>query len=68
MEEKRLKLQNLIIKNDTLYLDGMKLKNVKEFTLKSSVMNETELNVTIYVTTHQDTGFINENVLRRRRK
>lgn len=54
MEEKRLKLQNLIIKNDTLYLDGMELKNVKEFTLKSSVMNETELNVTIYVTTHQD--------------
>ena len=62
MEEKRLKLQNLIIKNDTLYLDGMELKNVKEFTLKSSVMNETELNVTIYVTTHQDTGFINKNV------
>lgn len=54
MEEKRLKLQNLIIKNDTLYLDGIELKNVKEFTLKSSVMNETELNVTIYVTTHQD--------------
>lgn len=54
MEEKRLKLQNLIIKNDTLYLDGMELKNVKEFTLKSSVMNETELNVIIYVTTHQD--------------
>ena len=51
MEEKRLKLQNLIIKNDTLYLDGMELKNVKEITLKSSVMNETELNVTIYVTT-----------------
>ena len=62
MEEKRLKLQNLIIKNDTLYLDGMELKNVKEFTLKSSVMNETELNITIYVTTHQDTGFINKNV------
>lgn len=62
MEEKRLKLQNLIIKNDTLYLDGMELKNVKEFTLKSSVMNETELNVIIYVTTHQDTGFINKNV------
>lgn len=62
MEEKRLKLQNLIIKNDTLYLDGMELKNVKEFTLKSSVMNETELNLTIYVTTHQDTGFINKNV------
>lgn len=62
MEEKRLKLQNLIIKNDTLYLDGMELKNVKEFTLKSSVMNETELNVTIYVTTQQDTGFINKNV------
>ena len=54
MEEKRLKLQNLIIKNDTLYLDGIELKNVKEFTLKSSVMNETEFNVTIYVTTHQD--------------
>ena len=54
MEEKRLKLQNLIIKNDTLYLDGMELKNVKEFTLKSSAMDETELNVTIYVTTHQD--------------
>lgn len=62
MEEKRLKLQNLIIKNDTLYLDGMELKNVKEFTLKSSVMNETELNVTIYVTTHQDIGLINNNV------
>jgi hypothetical protein len=54
MEEKRLKLQNLIIKNDTLYLDGMELKNVKEFTLKSSAMDETELNVTIYVTTRQD--------------
>ena len=54
MDKKRLKLQNLIIKNDTLYLDGIELKNVKEFTLKSSVMNETEHNVTIYVTTHQD--------------
>lgn len=62
MEEKRLKLQNLIIKNDTLYLDGMELKNVKDFTLKSSAMDETELNVIIYVTTHQDTGFINKNV------
>ena len=54
MEEGKLKLQKLMIKNDKLYLDGVEIRNVKDFTLKGSATTEAELNVTIYVSTHQD--------------
>ena len=50
----KMELQKLTIGDNKLYLDGVEIKNVKEFTLKSSVREVTELNVTIYVTTSQD--------------
>ncbi len=48
-----MELQKLTLKDNRIYLDGVEIKNVKEFTLKSSAMAETELNVTIYVTVDQ---------------
>lgn len=44
-----MELQKLTIGDNKLYLDGVEIKNVKEFTLKSSAMSETELDVTLYV-------------------
>nr|DAS56821.1 MAG TPA: hypothetical protein [Caudoviricetes sp.] len=49
-----MELQKLTIGDNKLYLDGVEIKNVKDFILKSSVREVTELNVTIYVTTSQD--------------
>ena len=50
----KMELQKLTIGDNKLYLDGVEIKNVKDFILKSSVREVTELNVTIYVTTSQD--------------
>lgn len=50
----KMELQKLTIVDNKLYLDGVEIKNVKDFILKSSVREVTELNVTIYVTTSQD--------------
>ena len=49
-----MELQKFTLKDDKLYLDGVEIKNVKEFTLKSSAMAEAELNLTVYVTVGQD--------------
>nr|DAQ79298.1 MAG TPA: hypothetical protein [Caudoviricetes sp.] len=49
-----MELQKLTIGDNKLYLDGVEIKNVKEFTLKSSAMSEAELNLTVYVTVGQD--------------
>lgn len=49
-----MELQKLTIGDSKLYLDGVEIKNVKEFTLKSSAMAEAELNLTVYVTVGQD--------------
>ena len=48
-----MELQKFTLKDNKLYLDGVEIKNVKEFTLKSSVMSEAELNLTVYVTVGQ---------------
>lgn len=48
-----MELQKFTLKDDKLYLDGVEIKNVKEFTLKSSAMSEAELNLTVYVTVGQ---------------
>ena len=48
-----MELQKLTLKDNRIYLDGVEIKNVKEFTLKSSAMAEAELNVTVYVTVGQ---------------
>ena len=50
----KMELQKLTIGDNKLYLDGVEIKNVKDFILKGSVREVTELNVTIYVTTSQD--------------
>ena len=44
-----MELQKFTLKDNKLYLDGVEIKNVKEFTLKSFTVNETELNVSLYV-------------------
>ena len=48
-----MELQKFTLKDNKLYLDGVEIKNVKEFTLKSSAMSEAELNLTVYVTVGQ---------------
>lgn len=45
----KVELQKLTLKDNRIYLDGVEIKNVKEFTLKSSAMAEVELNATLYV-------------------
>ena len=45
----KMELQKLTIGDNKLYLDGVEIKNVKEFTLKSSAMAEAELEATLYV-------------------
>lgn len=49
----KVELQKLTLKDNRIYLDGVEIKNIKEFTLKSSAMAEAELNVTVYVTVGQ---------------
>ena len=44
-----MKLQKITLKDNRIYLDGVEIKNVKEFTLKSSAMAEAELEATLYV-------------------
>lgn len=44
-----MELQKLTLKDNRIYLDGVEIKNVKDFTLKSPTMAESELNVTVYV-------------------
>lgn len=48
-----MELQKLTLKDNRIYLDGVEIKNIKEFTLKSSAMAEAELNITVYVTVGQ---------------
>ena len=48
-----MELQKLTIGDNKLYLDGVEIKNVKEFILKSPAMAEAELNLTVYVTVGQ---------------
>ena len=48
-----MELQKLTIGDNKLYLDGVEIKNIKEFTLKSPAMAEAELNLTVYVTVGQ---------------
>lgn len=49
-----MELQKLTLKDNRIYLDGVEIKNIKEFTLKSTAMAEVELNITVYVTVGQD--------------
>ena len=49
-----MELQKLTLKDNRIYLDGVEIKNVKDFTLKSSAMAEAEPNITVYVTVGQD--------------
>lgn len=44
-----MELQKITLKDNRIYLDGVEIKNVKEFTLKSSAMAEAELEATLYV-------------------
>ena len=48
-----MELQKLPLKDNRIYLDGVEIKNIKEFTLKSPAMAEAELNLTVYVTVGQ---------------
>lgn len=45
-----MELQKLTVKNDKLYLDGVEIRNVKDFILKYSATTGAELNVTLCVT------------------
>ena len=51
-----MELQKFTLKDNKLYLDGVEIKNVKDFILKISTMSETELDVTLYVSLENIVG------------